>query len=177
MAQFKMMEANANNNQISSNLLAQHTNKLFLIENHAAGMDYIARTLTSEQKVLHQTVTPDIKFSDAVPLDAENIIQIKDLLKSVNNPIDGKFLLCRTICPPCKMTALMTVVDDPDGKLAVKILLYNFVPTVSHLSHNDAYHYLPVGSILCIMNPWLKTTAEGGVAVRCDNPSHVVTRP
>lgn len=168
-----MMEMNANSKVQDPSVLKQHTNKSFLIENHKAGMEYL-ETNFAECNV-QQTVTPDIKSSGVVPLIAKNRVHLKDLLKYVNEPIIGKFLLCRTICPPYKITALFTVVDDPDGTLAAKILLYNFIPNVSHMRNEDVYHYLPVGTILAIMNPWFKPTADKGFAVRCDNPSHVVS--
>lgn len=156
-------------NKRGAKVLKQHTNRSNLIEQHKCEMEYIETTgPCTAQK------TPDIKLPDDAPLDVKNRIQINDLLESTIEPIYGKFLLCRTICPPYKMTALMTVVDDPDGKLAAKIILYNFLPNVSYLNNKDAYPYLPVGSILAIIHPWVKTTAEGDVIINCYSPLHVV---
>lgn len=73
------------------------------------------------------------------------------------------------------MTAVFAIVDDPDGKLGVRIGLYNFVRYITHRRPKDIYHYLPVGTILAIMNPWFKKTADGGLTIRCDNPAEVVS--
>lgn len=168
-----MTQANANNNLTDSNdALKQYTNKEFLIEIHKRGIESIENFVAKQN--FQQTVTPDIKSLATVPLHPKNRIELKDLIKSANEPIIGKYLLCRSICPPCKMTALSTIVDDPDGKLGARISLYNFVPDSSVQHSKDVYQYLPVGSVLAIMNPWFKRTTDGGFGVRCDNPAHVV---
>lgn len=166
-----MAQANAND-KLTDIALKQYTNKEFLIEIHKRNIESLENYVAKRN--CQQTVTPDITSLATVPLDANNRIELKDLIKSPNEPIIGKYLLCRTICPPCKMTALFTIVDDPDGQLGARISLYNFVPDSSIQHSKDVYQDLPVGTVLAIMNPWLKRTAEGSFDVRCDNSAHVV---
>lgn len=104
-----------------------------------------------------------------VDLTPENCISIADLKLSIDRPIHGKYFLCRTIMPPHKMTSIMTVVDDPDGTLAVRLALYNFTHATQNLEK-----VLPIGIILAIKSPWFKSTADGGLTVRVDNPGDVV---
>lgn len=160
-------------------VVKQYKNKNFLLKRHE---DHILRSEFGYQgfltylKTTTTTARPsnETKPSTTIPLHKKNCVALNDLLKSIDKPIAGKFLLCRTICPPAKIVALFTIVDDPDGILGVQIALYNFVHNAHHQQPADVYQYLPVGTILAIMNPWFKKTADGGLTVRCDNPAEVV---
>lgn len=158
-----------------NDVIGKYTNKASLLAEHDATLRP-QEILPSDWVALQTKTTTECKSSSAtVPLHATNCITLNDLVKSIDKPIIGKFLLCRSICTPGKMTALFTIVDDPDGKLGVRVSLYNFVRNVSHLRPNDVYQYLPVGTILAIMHPWFKKTADGGLSIRCDNPAEVVS--
>ncbi|KAJ6649681.1 PiggyBac transposable element-derived protein 4 [Pseudolycoriella hygida] len=86
----------------------------------------------------------------------------------------GRFLLCRTICVPSKISALCTIIDDPDGLFSSRLFLYNYADVVGQVHSRDAYIHMPVGTILAIMNPLFKTNFDGGYGIRCDNPAQVV---
>lgn len=152
----------------------KYTNKKFLIEAHDAQLRQ-HENMPSMYQFQMTTTTTSLKSSAPVSLHAKNCIAIIDLLKSIDEPIIGKFLLCRSICPPTKMTALAIVVDDPDSKLGVRVSLYNFVRNTNIYRPKDVYQYLPVGTILAVMNPWFKRTVDKGLSVRCDNPAEVVS--
>lgn len=152
------------------------TNKEFLIQEHEITLEKVAinRIQAADGKghYLLNSVTSEIRSSPHTSLNANNRVDIKTITRFINQPMDGKFLLCRSICPPFKMIAVGTVVDDPDGELCVRLSMYNFIKDTS--SRSSIESHLPVGSILAIKNPWFKTTADGGISVRCDNPTDVV---
>ena len=68
----------------------------------------------------------------------------------------------------------MPFVDDPTGELAVQLFFYNYAPSIDHMLSTEVHCGLPIGTILAIMNPWFKQTADGEYGIRCDNPAHVV---
>lgn len=154
--------------------VARFTNKEFLIQDHEVTLKQLRFDHIQWPAVLTvaHTVPTDIKYSPHTTLTTDNRVDIKTITKSVNKPLTGKFLLCRTICPPFKMIAVGTVVDDPEGEFSVRLSLYNFIDDTS--SGSLLEQHLPVGSVLAIKNPWFKTTADNGLTVRCDNPDDVV---
>lgn len=147
----------------------RYTNRDFLVKKHDQELQQCSSKpcLFSIQK----SATFDIKSSVPVALNGDNRVSIKTIKNFINQPLMGKFLLCRVICPPFKMTAVGTVVDDPEGEHCVRLSLYNFIENISYNSLNNT---LPVGTVLAIKNPWFKTTADHGLTVRCDNPVDVV---
>lgn len=157
-----------------NDVVKRYTNKTFLIEDHGATLRS-HENLPIGQNDFQMTMTPNMKSSPLCSLHVKNCINLTDILKSIDEPVAGKFLLCRSLCPPIKMTALFTIVDDPAGKLGARISLYNFVRNVAHRRPKDVYQYLPVGTILAIMNPWFEKSAGGGLTIRCDNPAQVVS--
>lgn len=159
---------------LNASTVARYTNKKFLIRDHEDTLkDLKIDPFQSSIGVnLLRNVTADIKSSPHTTLTGNNRVDIKTIIKFINQPLTGKFLLCRSICPPFKMIAVGTVVDDPDGELCVRLSLYNFIKDTS--SRSLLENHLPVGSILAIKNPWFKTTADHGLSVRCDNPADVV---
>lgn len=154
--------------------VARFTNKEFLIQEHKDTLKELRFDPFQSSVVLTvaHTVPTDIKYSPHTTLATDNRVDIKTITKSINEPLAGKFLLCRTICPPFKMIAVGTVVDDPEGEFCVRLSLYNFIDDTSSGSLME--QHLPVGSLLAIKNPWFKTTADNGLTVRCDNPDDVV---
>lgn len=165
--------------RLDDRVVPKYTDKNFLIEANENAIRYQENLQSLDNGSTFMRSTTALRSStetkSLVSLDKKNCIAVTDLLKSIDKPITGKFLLCRSICPPSIMTALATVADDPAGILAVRIALYNFVRNPKHQFPKDVYQYLPVGSILAIMNPWFKRTADGGLSVRCDNPAEVVS--
>jgi len=85
-----------------------------------------------------------------------------------NKVHQGKFLLCRILAPWLKMTAIMNVVDDPEGLYAVRLSIYNYAKSKENIELSFC------GSVLAVRNHWFKSTADGGYSVRCDNPEDVV---
>ncbi|OXA49547.1 Serine/threonine-protein phosphatase 5 [Folsomia candida] len=84
----------------------------------------------------------------------------------------NRFLLCRTIAEASKVVPIETVVEDPIGKLGMRLALYNYSVECSG-STTDFQEVLPLGMFLVVRNPWFKSTASGGLALRCDNPAEV----
>lgn len=160
----------------NSSTLQRFTNKEFLVRAHEATLKGLCVGVDPSQYTygfsVFRSVTCDIKSSPHTSLSSNNRVDIKTIMNSINQPMTGKFLLCRSICPAFKMVAVGTVVDDPDGELCVRLSLYNFINDLS--SRSTLETHLPVGTVLAIKNPWFKTTADHGFTVRCDNPTDVV---
>lgn len=161
---------------LNPSTLAQYTNKDFLLREHEHTLRQVNPFPSTQtyryRATVARTITADVKSSPHTTLSRTNRVDIKTIAQSINEPMTGKYLLCRSICPPFKMVAVGTVVDDPDGELCVRLSLYNFIKDVSSTSLMETH--LPVGTVLAIKNPWFKTTVDHGLTVRCDNPADVV---
>jgi tetratricopeptide (TPR) repeat protein len=144
-------------------VMSQVINIMDALEMQVKGQhEYIARrSVTTE---LHPAFPP-------VELRPENRIGISTLAQNIGHVMEGKFFLCRTITGPSQIIAIETAVEDPTGKEAIRISLYNFSTCEAATANYD--NIMPCGTILAIKNPWFKPTAGGGLMVRCDNPSDV----
>ncbi|KAJ6643846.1 Methyltransferase [Pseudolycoriella hygida] len=173
----RLMSGDLRQVRLDDVVIRKYTDKNLLIEAHETDIQCQQNLQSLDNGFAIMRTATSIRSStetkSLVSLHKKNCIAVTDLLKSIDKPITGKFLLCRSICPPSISTALATVADDPNGNLAVRIALYNFVRNPKHQFPKDVYQYLPVGSIIAIMNPWFKTTMDGGLSVRCDNPAEV----
>ncbi|KAG9046747.1 hypothetical protein FS837_003768 [Tulasnella sp. UAMH 9824] len=85
----------------------------------------------------------------------------------------GKYLLCRIMTYPYRVYSVHILVEDVDGD-ACPMELYNYPGTIGANSQLvDAL--FPVGSILAIREPTLKSAAHGGKPLlRVDCPSDVI---
>ena len=81
----------------------------------------------------------------------------------------GRYLLCRTIEEPYRVNALMSIVEDETGQIAL-LSLYNYA---KHLKDNPD-PYLPMNTILLIKEPYFKATVNDAAMIRCDSPSDVI---
>jgi len=95
-------------------------------------------------------------------------ITIDELL--LNHVHKGKYLLCRSIAQPFKMTAISLIVEDRNGAVE-KLSLYNYSNHAGYFS--DLSHLIPNGAMLIIKDPYYKIASDGLRLIRCDNPSNV----
>lgn len=152
----------------TSNMLTSdiNTNKNHLVKKHEEAMKLFGQTFGIQLSYQSNNNLTDRK----VNLIAENCVNISTLVGHVDSTMQGKFFLCRSLVPPFKTTAIQCLVDDPIGVEAVRLSLYNYSSDVSNL-----LDVIPVGTILAIKNPWLKTNNDGGFGLRVENPENVVT--
>ena len=156
-------------NSVPDHLVRESTSRQRLIETH------ILCTARSRSAFTRGTVsyatTVSLGYQPTVPVDMsqENrSVTIADLCKSIGKPMFGRYFFCRTVVWPYKQNAVQTVVEDVIGTQAVLLSLYNYVADEEF----DPYA-LPRGTPLVISNPWFKVTGNGGLGLRCDNPSEV----
>lgn len=113
--------------------------------------------------------------SKTIPLKPRNRISINDM--QIDNVHTGRFLLCRVIEKCYKLTALSTIVEDPEGDVE-RISLYNWIPQSAAssglISVDQASRYLTVGTILIVKNPFYKTAADSLPMIRSDDPSEII---
>ncbi|OXA44798.1 uncharacterized protein LOC110857668 [Folsomia candida] len=87
-----------------------------------------------------------------VELKMENCVSIETLVKNVGQVLKGKFFLCRTITPSSKMVGLDAAVEDPEGKLAMRLAMFNY-SVDAFMKKSDFEAVLPLGTMLIVKNP------------------------
>ncbi|KAH9943245.1 uncharacterized protein BXZ73DRAFT_87620 [Epithele typhae] len=108
------------------------------------------------------------KHSSTVPLE--------NLMPGEFSPIptftQGRYLLCRVVAPALVMNGVHLAVEDVEGTVQ-KLSIYNFPSTYDcTFSHLDAL--FPIGGIMIIREPTLKTATQGAFpVVRVDSPTDV----
>lgn len=142
-----------------------NTNKNQLVRKHEQAMKVFGQSFGVQ--LSYQSNNTLTKGN--VNLIAENCVNIRTLVGHLDSTLRGKFFLCRSLVPPFKTTAIQCLVDDPIGAEAVRLSLYNFPSDDSNL-----LEAIPVGTILAIKNPWLKTNNDGGCGLRVENPQNVM---
>ncbi|GBB90130.1 hypothetical protein RclHR1_00170034 [Rhizophagus clarus] len=115
------------------------------------------------------------RHAKKVSLKPNNRISINDM--QIDNVHTGRFLLCRVIDKCFKLTALSTIVEDPEGDVE-RLSLYNWVPqsatSLGFTSVDQVSRYLPVGTILIVKNPFYKIASDSFPMIRSDDPSEIV---
>ncbi|RIA97019.1 hypothetical protein C1645_814683 [Glomus cerebriforme] len=153
-----------------------------ILANHKKSLDSMANTEKTEKDYTHFFQTHSGPASRGGPRQFKNVslkpknrISINDM--QIDNVHTGHFLLCRVIEKCYKLTALSTVIEDPEGDVE-RLSLYNWVPqsvTTSRLmSVDQVSKYLPIGTILVVKNPYYKTAADALPMIRSDDPSEIV---
>ncbi|GBB96464.1 hypothetical protein RclHR1_02760017 [Rhizophagus clarus] len=88
-----------------------------------------------------------------------------------------KFLLCRVITRFIKISALLTLVEDPEGNVE-RLALYNWI----NIPENNDDHmnsrsidqsFLPVGTLLVIKNLSYKVADDNNTIIHSNNPEDV----
>lgn len=174
-AQLDAIRANLTNPSVTSELLEKCTDRISVLQSQAW---YIQNNLNvvdgfwvvnSSSGGYNPLATP----AQEVKLRKENLVGLKEMKRNVNKVLSGKVFYCRTIAPASKVVAVETSVEDREGKGAVRLSLYNFSPENVKVGVTDFEEVLPTGAYLAVKNPWFKSTASGGLSVRCDSPAEV----
>ncbi|KIX98864.1 uncharacterized protein Z520_05325 [Fonsecaea multimorphosa CBS 102226] len=97
-------------------------------------------------------------------------IMIKDLLLETHHR--GTYLRLKSITPPTKMTAIMTIVEDKNKDVVV-LQLYH------QEGENDRSieDIVGEGTTLIVRDPYLKTMSDGEYGLRVDHVSDVIYLP
>lgn len=151
---------------------SQWTNKANLLAHQEYFIQLENEYAANSEQLFHSTVTPTHRggSNKGIKLLEKHRVNIATLLDHVNNVIDGKFFLCRTISPTSKMTGIMLIVEDPEGEKALRLALYNY----SELTGDNLNLLFPVGLIMAVKSPFLKVGMDGGLLLRCDNPANLI---
>lgn len=97
-------------------------------------------------------------------------VAIKDLLLETHHR--GTYLLLRSITPPDRMTAVMSIVED-ENKDALMPQLYH----QEEENERPADDILPEGTVLVVKEPYLKLMSDGDHGLRIDHPSDIIHLP
>ncbi|KAL3420666.1 hypothetical protein PVAG01_07111 [Phlyctema vagabunda] len=97
-------------------------------------------------------------------------IHIRNLLLETHHR--GKYILLRSITPPDRLTAVMTIVEDEKGNAIMLQLYYQDEESV-----RATRDILPERTILALKEPYLKIMADGDYGLRIDHPSDLVYLP
>ncbi|KAF8308418.1 hypothetical protein DL93DRAFT_2063996 [Clavulina sp. PMI_390] len=84
----------------------------------------------------------------------------------------GRFLLCRVILKADRKIGVDFVVEDPMGT-AIVVAVYNY-PSLLQALRPALDAIFPVGQVLMIREPWVKSPTSGPSMIRVDNPSDVI---
>lgn len=136
----------------------------------------------------HQVTTTDrAAYSSKARLASLKRITLSEL--RIDTIHRGCILVCRTIVKPFKLTAVLSLVEDPiveesqetarmtESDVAVeRLALYNFIVDLPG-PRSDVSDRLPLGTRLFIKEPYYKLGGDGFPTLRCDNPADVVLVP
>jgi len=101
-----------------------------------------------------------------LPLSCLVPIHLRDLTLETQHR--GRVLIVKTFSEPSRMTSIQNAIEDELGDVE-RLAIYNLLPTVAP---NDI---LPFGAIVAVKEPYYKLTADGGLIVRVDHPSDLVS--
>lgn len=113
---------------------------------------------------IRSSFLPPTYVPSIAPFRELSKIMIKDLVLETHHR--GSYLLLRTVTPADRMTAVLAIVEDEEGKVLV-LQLYNQNPS------RAAEDILNEGAVLIIKEPYLKVMADGGYGIRVDHLSDV----
>ncbi|KIO27494.1 hypothetical protein M407DRAFT_23307 [Tulasnella calospora MUT 4182] len=120
---------------------------------------------------MKQTIIGTEIHVSKIPLEQLERVSLQQM--DVRKTHKGKYLLCRIITFPVRMFSVHVLVEDVNGD-ACLMELYNYPGTIG-ASPQLIEALFPVGSILAIREPTLKSAAHGGdPLLRVDCPSNVV---
>jgi len=100
-------------------------------------------------------------------LNPKNMVTIDHLLESIHGSLNGRFLLCRTIAPAIRFSALATIIEDYTGEKAVRLGIFNLSPESK---------VIPMGTFLAILNPHMSKVPQidDGFSVQPEDPEEVI---
>ncbi|KAF8580587.1 hypothetical protein K439DRAFT_1393632 [Ramaria rubella] len=102
------------------------------------------------------------------PMSSLSRISLRSML--VRKIHRGQYLLCRIIIPPTRLIAIEAAIEDPEGDVRL-LCLYNF-PSMIDAGPEDIDAIFPVGTIIAVREPYLKTSLHGeNCFIRVDSPS------
>lgn len=116
---------------------------------------------------VHTSYVPPSYLPSVAPISELSRLAIRDLQLELHHR--GTYLLLRSITPPTRMTAIMSIMEDEHGD-AVMIQLYQQEDETSRPAKN----VIGIGSILLIKEPYFKIMADGDYGLRVDHVSDVV---
>src|SRR3954454_25021333 len=125
--------------------------------------------LFAEHKRLESYINTHPQFIRNIRRQSETLnLQLQLKMSIVDLRVDsipiGRFLLCRVIAKWMKLSALITLVEDPEGNVE-RLALYNLYVESSDITKKDEStlsftdQFLPLGTQLAIKNPSYKRAA------------------
>jgi len=140
-------------------MLKQHYSALEFVKYGLGKNRHTVQTSNADNNALRASST---HFKDLKPITIDELV--------LNHVHKGRYLLCRSIAQPFKMTAISLIIEDRNGAVE-KLSLYNY----SHHSGicSDLSHLIPNGTMLIIKDPYYKIATDGLRLIRCDNPCNI----
>ena len=120
-----------------------------------------------QEVVIYSSFVPPAYAPCTVPLTNLRRISIRELQLEMHHR--GTYLLLRSITPPSRMTAVVAVMEDENGDVAL-LQLYQ----QEEEEECVAADIINVGTILLIKEPCFKVTGEGEYGLRIDHLSDAV---
>ncbi|GLJ25760.1 hypothetical protein SUGI_0493200 [Cryptomeria japonica] len=105
----------------------------------------------------------------SVSLQGLRLIRLREL--NLGRTHRGRVLFGTLCVEPFKTVGVMTVLQDDQG-LAIRVAVYNVPASESTPAALSAKY--PKGAKVAIKEPYIKQAADGGLAIRVDNPADLV---
>jgi hypothetical protein len=117
---------------------------------------------------LHSSFVPPAYHPCTTPLAELKPIAIKDLKLETYHRLT--YLLLRSLTPPCRMTAITTIMEDVSGD-AETLQIYQ----QEDEEVRKAASIIDIGTVFIVKEPYYKVMADGSYGLRVDHLSDVVT--
>lgn len=114
------------------------------------------------------TMTPPLKQGKVTSMIGLKPVYLKDMDSTKDYLLEGCVLRCTIIDAPVKMTAFVFIIED-DYKCVERLSIYN--------ASIDLLRKYDIGSILHIINPYMRIAADGKPMIRVDDPNTIILGP
>jgi hypothetical protein len=142
--------------------------ELMLFEFMMASITTAQRAGSKDTQNIHSSFVPPAYSPCTTSLENLKPIKIEDLRLETHHR--GSFLLLRAITPPNRMIAILVLVEDVHGDVAL-LQMYQQEDEASR----PATNVVDKGSVLLVKEPFFKVTASGDYSLRVDHLSDVIT--
>ncbi|KAI5814244.1 hypothetical protein BZA77DRAFT_107034 [Pyronema omphalodes] len=137
-----------------------------LVRDHLQHLQSKWQTQQQQQQYMFQTsFISEVYPPSIAPFKSLSPMFIKDLTLQTQHR--GRYILLRTVTPPSKLTAVMTVVEDQNGDGDL-LSLYNQDDNL------NPEHIIPKNTVCLVKEPYYKTTVNGGFSIRVDHVSDII---
>ncbi|CAB4385578.1 unnamed protein product [Rhizophagus irregularis] len=121
-------------------------------------------------------IVHNVRSQPNLSLNLQHRVSIANL--QIDHEFPEKFLLCRVITKFMKISALLALVEDPEGNVE-RLALYNWTRLPENKEEQMASRpidqsFLPVGTKLVIKNLSYKVAADRNTIINSNNPEDII---